>query len=342
MVMPSSKPEVADEKFMRLALVQARRGLGKTHPNPTVGAVIVKGGRVVSSGWHRGAGRPHAEIEAIRAWKKPTTGATIYITLEPCSTHGRTPPCTDAIVAGKFQRVVYGATDPNPSHAGRARLILQQANIRVTDSVLARECSDLNVDWNKWIVTGMPYVIAKAALTLDGRIDSHPESRWISNDRSRRNAMKLRSRVGAIIVGAGTVRADNPHLTVRGIARALQPWRAVISRSGQLPPDSNLLTDVHRERTLIYSNLKSALRDLGKRGVVSALIEGGGEILGQAFDRALVDEVRFYLAPVLTGGKVSAVGGLGVARNVDAVRLESASYERFGNDVCLSGRVIKT
>jgi len=339
--MRDTKPTTADEKFMRLALTQARKGLGKTHPNPAVGAVIVKGKRVVASGWHRGAGRPHAEIEAIRAYKKSTAGATIYITLEPCSTHGRTPPCTEAIVAGKFARVVYGATDPNPKHAGRARRILQKAGLEVTEGVLGTECTHLNADWNKWIVTGHPYVIAKAGLTLDGRISSHPESRWITNERSRRDAMKLRSRVGAILVGAGTVREDDPHLTIRGITGATQPWRVVVCRSGQLPARAKLFTDEHKDKTLVFASLKTALRQLGKLGVVCVLIEGGGQILGEAFDRSLVDEVCFYLAPLMAGGPTPAVAGLGVGRNEDAIRLASVHYRRFGNDVRMSGSVLK-
>ncbi len=334
------KPEVADEKFMHLALAQARKGVGSTHPNPAVGAVVVRSGRVVASGWHRGAGRPHAEIEAIRSYGRSTSGATIYITLEPCSTHGRTPPCTDAIISGQFKRVVYGATDPNPSHVGRARRILQKAGIEVTAGVLGQECTDLNTDWNKWIVEGVPYVIAKAGMTLDGRIGSHPESRWITNERSRRNAMKIRARVGAIIVGAETVRVDNPLLTIRGI-KAPQPWRVVISRSGDLPPEAHLFTDEHREKTLVFSNLKIALRDLGRRGVVSALIEGGGQLLGEAFDKQLVDEVSFYLAPSLIGGTTPAVGARGVGRNADALKLDRVTYERFGSDVCLRGRLLK-
>lgn len=325
---------------MRLALAQARKGLGRTHPNPAVGAVIVRSGRVVASGWHRGAGRPHAEIEAIRAYGRSTAGATIYITLEPCSTHGRTPPCTDAIISGQFKRVVYGATDPNPDHVGRARRILQKDGIDVTEGILAQECTDMNADWNKWIVEGIPYVIAKAGMTLDGRIGSHPASRWITNDRSRRDAMKTRARVGAILVGAETVRVDNPLLTIRGL-KAHQPWRVVISRSGNLPTTAHLFTDEHRERTLVFSSLKAALRDLGRRGVVSVLIEGGGQLLGEAFDKQLVDEVSFYLAPIITGGSTPAVGGRGAGQNADALKLERVTYERYGSDVCLRGRVLK-
>ena len=207
-----------DEEFMCEAIREAQKGAGRTHPNPAVGAVIVARGRIVSRGWHRGAGHLHAEVEAMRKAKQGAVrGATIYVTLEPCSTQGRTPPCTESILEAGFSRVVYGATDPNPKHAGRAKQILSGAGLEVSSGVLASRCSELNTAWNKWIATGMPYVIAKAAMTLDGRINSPPESRWISSEASRRDVMKLRSRVQAILVGGETIRADDPQLTVRGI-----------------------------------------------------------------------------------------------------------------------------
>ena len=211
-----------DEKFMRAALREARRGVGRTSPNPAVGAVIVRGGRVVARGFHRCAGMPHAEIEAMTALKNPRLGAgrRIYVTLEPCSTHGRTPPCVEAIVRGGFARVVIGAIDPNPAHAGRGGELLRGAGIEVKTGVLEDECRELNVAFNKWIVTGLPFVIAKAALSLDGRLTRPPgEGQWLSNAASRADAHRLRASVDAILVGAGTVRADNPRLTVRACRR---------------------------------------------------------------------------------------------------------------------------
>lgn len=328
---------------MRAALREARKGLGATHPNPTVGAVIVAGGKIVARGWHHGAGQPHAEIEALRAMKKPPQGATLYVTLEPCSTHGRTPPCTEAITSAGIRRVVYGATDPNPSHAGRAFALLTSAGVRVTAGVLEKECAALNTHWNKWIATGLPYVIAKAALTLDGRISSHPESRWISNERSRRDAMELRANVQAVLVGGGTVRADNPRLTVRGLPVREQPWRVVWTKEGHLPRNASLFTDEHQERTLVIKGcpLRSALKQLASRGVASLLIEGGGRTLGEAFDKGLVDEARFYLAPLMAGGPTPAVGGSGAASTAKAWRLADATFRRLGNDVCLRGQVVR-
>jgi len=332
-----------DEKFMRLALAEARRGAGRTHPNPAVGAVVVQGGRVRARGWHRGAGQPHAEIEALRALKGPAKGATLYVTLEPCSTHGRTPPCTDAIIAAGFSRVVFGATDPNPAHAGRAVPILRAAGVAVTTGILADACAALNTGWNKWIVTGLPHVIAKAGMTLDGRINSPPEQRWITSEASRRDAMKLRARAQAILVGGETVRTDDPQLTVRGIAVSPQPWRVVWTKSGRLPARAKIFTDADKDRTLVFekTSLAAVLRVLGREGVETVLIEGGARVLGEAFDRGLVDEVCFYLAPVLSGGAVPVTGGKGAGSPAEGWRLNGVEYRRIGNDVRMNGMIAK-
>jgi diaminohydroxyphosphoribosylaminopyrimidine deaminase/5-amino-6-(5-phosphoribosylamino)uracil reductase len=329
---------------MQAARDEAARGVGRTHPNPAVGAVIVKARRILARGWHRAAGGPHAEIEALRALKNPTAarGATIYITLEPCSTHGRTPPCTDAIIAAGIARVVYGARDPNPLHAGRADRILKKAGIRVSRGVLSNECESLNEGWNKWIATGLPLVIAKAGMTLDGRLASPPGQRWITSEAARQDAMRLRAGCGAILVGGETVRVDNPKLTIRGIPGVPQPWRVVWSRSGKLPSGCHLLTDAHRKRTLVFKGLplQEVLKALGDRGVEKVLIEGGGRTLGEAFDRDLVDRIVFYIAPLLTGGAVPAIGGTGVGSNADARRLTEVTYETVGPDLKVSARVL--
>lgn len=329
---------------MRAALEEARKGLGRTSPNPAVGAVIVKGRRILARGFHRAAGKPHAEIKAIRALPSSAhaRGATLYVTLEPCSTSGRTPPCTDAILRREFKRVVYGATDPNPAHAGRADAILKVAGIAVTPGVLAVECAKLNAAWNHWIVTGRPYVIAKCGMSLDGRISSHPEARWLTSPASRQDAMALRASVDAILVGGGTVRADNPKLTIRGIAGARQPWRVVLSRSGRLPAAAHLFTDRHRDRTLVFQKetLANVLAALGRMDVTSVLIEGGGRTLGEAFDAKLVNEVAIYMAPQLLGGPVPAVSGLGVGSNEEALRLRDVSYLRIGDDVRIHGVIV--
>lgn len=332
---------VKDEATMKIALREAAKGTGHTSPNPAVGAVIVVRGKVIGRGWHRRAGLPHAEIEALKKAGN-ARGATIYVTLEPCSTHGRTPPCVDAIIAAGIKRVVIGAMDPNPKHAGRAVKILKKAGIAVTTGVLEEECRLLNNAFNKWIVTKMPYVYAKCGMSLDGRIARAPgEGQWITSPASRQHAQKLRARVDAILIGAGTLRADNPQLTVRGIRGAKQPWRVVLTRSGKLPRMAHLFTDAYKSKTLVYQNktLRAVLRDLGKKEITSVLIEGGGDVLGQAFDARLVDEAHFYIAPLLIGGPKISVAGLGAGSNAKAARIKNPRYQKIGGDLYVSGEV---
>ena len=341
--MSARSQPVGNDALMRAALAEARKGQGKTGPNPAVGAVISKNGKILSLGWHRGAGKPHAEIEALRNLKNPSLarGATLHVTLEPCSTHGRTPPCTEAIIQAGFTRVVFGATDPNPKHAGRAKEILEEAGIQTLLGVLGEECALLNRAWNKWIATGLPYVTAKTGMSLDARIASPPDRRWITSEAARRDAMRLRAECGAVLVGAETVRTDNPQLTIRGLRVKEQPLRAVWSRSGQIPSNCHLLTDEHRDRTIIYKgkSLAAVLQDLGKRGVQHVLIEGGGKTLGEALDRRLIDRIVFYIAPVLLGGPTPALGGHGVPSNESALHLNNPTYRRIGPDLRVEGEV---
>ena len=322
---------------MRLAIREARKGIGKTAPNPAVGAILVRNGKVISKGWHRAAGRPHAEIDALGK-VSDAAGCTLYVTLEPCSSHGRTPPCTEAIIHAGISRVVFGATDPNPAHAGRATKILKKAGVEVSTGVLGDQCSELNSAWNKWISTGLPFVTAKAGMSLDGRIASFPGRRWITSEAARADAMKLRAGCDAILVGAETVRIDNPHLTTRGVSKGRQPWRVVWSRSGEIPPESKILTDEFRDRTLVFKgkSLLSVLRDLGRRGVQHVLIEGGGQTHGEAFDRGLVDRVVFYVAPVLLGGNTPAVGG----RGKNNIQLAKPDYKKIGADLRIEAEVL--
>jgi len=232
----------SDGKFMQAAIAEAKKGLGATAPNPAVGAVIVKNGRVVARGYHAFVGGPHAEIAALAALKRPADalGATLYVTLEPCSTPGRTGACTDTIIRAGFARVVYGATDPNPCHAGRARGIMRSAGIRVKTAVSARECAALNTAWNKWVATGLPYVTLKVAMSKDGYITAPPPRHWITSPAARRDAMRLRAACDAVLVGGETIRADNPRLTVRGIRVKKQPLRVVWCRSRPLPRDARI------------------------------------------------------------------------------------------------------
>ena len=333
---------------MRLALREAEKGAGRTSPNPAVGAVIVRGGRVLARGYHHAAGQPHAEIEALRALRRPgdARGATICVTLEPCSTHGRTPPCTDAILRAGLARVVVGATDPNLRHAGGGLRRLEEAGVEVRAGVLGEECRRLNRAFNRWIVTGRPWVIAKAALTLDGRLTRPPgEDRWLSAPRTRAHAHRQRAQVDAILIGAGTLRADNPRLTVRGVrdaAPARQPWRVVLTRSGDLPPDAHLFTDEWKERTLVFRDqpLVEVLAELGRRQVTSVLIEGGGQVLGQAFEGGLVDAVQIYFTPWVSGGPHLAVAGV-VAASLPGSGDCEGRFERLGADVLFTGEMTR-
>src|SRR6266404_9364277 len=330
-----------DEKFMRAALVEAKKALGWTSPNPAVGAVLVIDNRVVAKGHHREAGGAHGEIDCLRDFGAPIPAqATLYVTLEPCSTAGRTAPCTDAIIKAGLKNVVIGATDLNPRHSGRGIVELRKAGVGVRDGILAEECTRLNEAFNKWIVTGQPFVIAKCGMSLDGRLTRPPgESRWITGRDARRHAHQLRARVDAVLVGAETVRADNPRLTVRGVRRARQPWRVVLTRSGNLPRPAHLFSDRFASRTLICrgKSLATVLKNLGKRGITSVLIEGGGEVLGQALDACLIDKVQLYLGPILTGGPVIAFPGRGAENTANAMRLRCVSYRRIRQTICITG-----
>src|SRR6266571_2158889 len=324
------------EKFMRAALNEAKRALGQTSPNPAVGAVLVINDRIVAKGHHREAGRDHAEIECLRNFgRRVPQRATLYITLEPCSTAGRTAPCTDAILNAGIKNVVVGTIDVNPRHSGKGIMQLRNAGVKVREGILADECTRLNEAFNKWIISGRPFVIAKCGMSLDGRLTRRAaEHRWITGPFARR-----RAHVDAVLVGAETVRADNPRLTVRNVRRARQPWRVVVTRSGNLPRPAHLFSDRFASRTLIYrgKSLAAVLKNLGKRGITSVLIEGGGEVLGQALDARLIDKVQLYLGPILSGGPVIAFPGRGAENTGNALHLQRVSYRRIGQNVCITG-----
>ncbi len=326
---------------MRVALGEARRAIGLTSPNPAVGAVLVVGSRIVARGHHQQAGGPHAEIECLREMTGAIPkNATLYVTLEPCSTAGRTPPCIDEIIKARVKNVVIGALDVNPRHAGRGIELLRNAGIKVRIGVLAGECAALNESFNKWIATGRPFVIAKCGMSLDGRLTRPPgESQWITNAAARHHAHELRANVDAILVGAETVRTDNPRLTVRGLRGKKQPLRVVLSRSGRLPRQAHVFNDRFAKQTVVYrsSSLDAVLKDLGRKNVTSVLIEGGGEILGQALDQQLIDKVQLYFGPIFAGGPVFAFSGRGVGSTAAAARLSRISYRKIGNAVCVTG-----
>lgn len=330
-----------DAAWMARALEEGARGLGKTSPNPAVGAVLVRGGELIGCGWHRKAGQPHAEVEAIRSARQDPKGATLYVTLEPCSTTGRTPPCVEAIVKAGIKRVVFGIVDPNPAHSGKGLEVLRQSGIQVTGPVLEEKAADLIRYFSRWIVSGLPYVIAKTGMTLDGRITPARGAGWITGEQAREDVQRLRSEVDAILVGGETIRVDNPRLTLRGIYAAgrEQPLRVVVTRSGNLPQTARVFTDEHRGRTRVFhvEHLGEVLHSLGQSGVCSVLLECGGRLMGEAFQRELVDEVCFYVAPRIGGGTRRAVESEGFE-----VALDEMKVSRFGPDLQIRAKTKRT
>lgn len=361
--------------FMRRAIEVARRGWGDTHPNPLVGAVIVERGEIVAEGHHAKAGEAHAEINALRALgRKPRAGAVLYVTLEPCCTHGRTPPCTDAIVDAGITRVVIGATDPNPAHAGKGFDVLRAGGVEVTTGVLAAECEDLNLIFNHWIATGRPLLAAKAGVTLDGKVATRlGESRWITGEAARADGHRWRRYFPAIAVGAGTLRADNPRLTARLGGTEWCPVRFVFDgllRSVLDKAMPNLYTDEFRERTIVVTTThggmgyvrklaamgvrawvlgsnspKVAFSDFRQRcaeeGIPGVFFEGGAQVLSELLQARELDYLFSYQAPVLLAdekGK-TVFRGLRTEHLAQAVRLEKVRHETHGDDVLTRGFV---
>ena len=300
----------SDDFFMARAIELAMKGKGHTRPNPAVGAVIVKGGRIIGEGWHKRAGGDHAEVAAIKnALENGATtleGATIYVTLEPCSRPGRVGACTDAIKAAGLSEAVYAVSDPNPVNADRAAKVLLASGVKCRKAscsiAIIAEAEELVADFAKHVTTGMPYVTVKIAMTLDGKIcDFKGDAKWISSADARRRTGLLRERVDAIMVGAHTVRMDNPSLLSHG-AENPDLIRVVVSRSGDLPRDAQIFTD-GKNRTLVFDDARGALEELGKMGVTSVLCEGGFELASYLALEGLVDRWIAVLAPKVIGKK---------------------------------------
>ncbi len=318
---------------MLRALALARRGLYGAHPNPLVGAVLARGGRIIGEGWHREFGRAHAEINAIRSAKEPVKGATLYVTLEPCSTQGKTGPCTASIIAAGIKRVVIGAADPNPANAGKAARILRAAGIEVSSGVLAAAARGLNPAFNKFMRTGLPYITLKAAQSADGKIADHAgRSRWISSPQSRAYAHRLRAQADAVLAGINTVRADDPLLNVRGVRVARQPAVVVLDSGLNIPPKARVFQN---ERVIIAAargaaparikklrrdnvsilllppgrhggvDLNALLAELGRLGIAHILVEGGGRVLGSFISEGLFDRFMLFCSPLIIGGERS-------------------------------------
>jgi diaminohydroxyphosphoribosylaminopyrimidine deaminase/5-amino-6-(5-phosphoribosylamino)uracil reductase len=313
---------------MRLALAEAEKGRGRTHPNPAVGALVVRQGKVIARGHHEKAGLPHAEVNALGAAGERARGADVYVTLEPCNHLGRTPPCTQALIAAGVRRVFYGSRDPNPLVEGHGADRLRRARVEVRGGILEEDCDRSNEAWFKFITRGLPWVVLKAAITLDGKLALRPgRPSTISSLASQRLVHRWRDGLDAVMVGAGTVRADDPRLTVRGVPGGRNPLRVVL---GTIPRRARMRRQPGE--TLAESGpLRAVLRRLARRGITSVLVEGGAAVHGEFLKTGLWDELRLFVAPKIFGK--GALSWAGLSAPVEGLSIESV--QRLGVDVLL-------
>ena len=356
---------------MEKALMLARRGLGKTSPNPMVGALVAKEGKILGAGYHRRYGGAHAEVTALRNAKGDVKGASMYVTLEPCCHHGWTPPCVDAIVGAGINRVVIGTPDPNPRVNGKGIQILRDSGIHVKVGVLGERCRELNEAYFKYIQTGIPFVTLKFAQSLDGRIATKTgNSRWISSPETLRLAHKLRSVHDGVLVGVGTVLVDDPSLTVR-LVKGKNPQRVIVDGRLRIPLKAKVLNDEAVDKTTIVTtegaNRKKAqslkhlgaeilwaaknyrgevdmndlLEKLGRMGVTSVLVEGGSQIITSFLRERLADKIVLVVAPKLIGEGIEAVGNLEIRDLREALRISRMKTRRLGDDIVIEGYLQK-
>ncbi len=358
-----------DEDYLKLALRLAKQGRGKVSPNPMVGAVIVKDNLIVGQGYHKIFGKEHAEVNALNAAVDNVVGATLYVNLEPCSHFGKQPPCVDRILAAGIKRVVVGMSDPNPLVNGKGIQKLRENGIEVKVGVVEDLCRQLNEAYLKHITTGLPFTTLKIAQTLDGRIAaSNGRSQWISGERSRRLVHKMRSQNDAVLVGVGTVLADNPHLTVR-LSRGVSPKRVVVDSRLRIPLHSHLLTDKLAEKTIIATtawasknkikriehlgatvwvlkansekrvHLPALWTRLGKEGIASVLVEGGSRIATAVLKNKLADKIQIFLAPKILGDGLCAIDNLGINSLTQAILLNDLQTRKLDRDVLITARL---
>lgn len=355
-----------DERYMKRALELADRAKGHTAPNPLVGAVIVKDGRIIGEGYHHKAGEPHAEVNAVESAEESVKGATIYVTLEPCSHYGKTPPCADLIIRSGFNRVVIAAVDPNPLVAGRGIKRIRDAGIEVEVGVCDKESMKLNEVFNYFIITQRPFVHMKYAMTLDGKIATETgQSKWISSEASREHAHTLRGELSGIMVGIGTVLKDNPQLSCR-VPGYPNPVRIVVDSQLRIPLDSAVTANQNEAKTIILTtsfaaeeklaalehmgvdvikvkatekrvDLYEAMNVLGKKGIDSILLEGGGQLNASALEADIVNKLTVYIAPKLVGGEkaVAPVMGKGVQHMSDAYQFKDVQTYQIGEDIVI-------
>jgi diaminohydroxyphosphoribosylaminopyrimidine deaminase/5-amino-6-(5-phosphoribosylamino)uracil reductase len=360
-----------DDQWMMKAIELAKKGQGYVNPNPKVGAVIVKNGKVIGEGYHKIFGQAHAEMNAINSVKGTCKGAVIYVTLEPCFHYGKTPPCVDAIIREKFKRVVIGMKDPNPNVAGKSIQKLKEKGISVTVGVLESECRKLNPGFLKLVNEKKPYIVMKTAMTLDGKIATvSGESRWITGGESRKKVHELRHELQGIMVGINTVLRDNPMLTARREKESCQPVRIVVDSCGKIPLDSNIVQSATEYNTIVITterikteklhlltdfgvtveqvktvegrvDINDMIMRLGELSINSILQEGGGTLNDSMLRSGNVDEVICFISPKIFGGKLAKtpVEGTGVSGIEEAYQLEKISFELVGEDLCVKGMV---
>lgn len=356
-----------DPLFMKYAIELSKRARGKTLPNPMVGAVIVKDGKIVGTGYHRRAGGPHAEVYAIRSAGKKTRGATLYVTLEPCCHYGRTPPCTDLIIESGIQSVVIAMVDPNPLVSGKGIKELKSAGIEVKTGVLEEEVKKLNEVFIKNVTKKMPYVIFKEALTLDGRTaTSTGDSKWISSEKSRKFVHRLRSEVDGVMVGVGTVIIDNPSLTTHGIGK-VEPLRIIVDSKLKIPLTSRVLNDKWRDKTLIATidnaprqkireieskgarvirvksdknlvDLRELMKTLYRLNIYRLLVEGGPILSGALLRNKLIDRFIFIISPKIIGEGRGVFEGFGLSSMRYAKKLKDVIIRKSCEDIIIDGR----
>jgi diaminohydroxyphosphoribosylaminopyrimidine deaminase/5-amino-6-(5-phosphoribosylamino)uracil reductase len=362
---------VMDEFYMKRALRLARRGEAWVSPNPMVGAVIVKRGRIIGEGYHQKFGGNHAEINAINQVTEPIKGATIYINLEPCTHHGKTPPCIESIIGAKPARVVIGTPDANPIVTGKGIEAFKRHGIKTTVGVLEKSCKELNERFFKFMRTGIPFVTLKFAQSIDGRIaTASGHSRWISSEQSLKFAHALRSHHDAVLVGSGTLSKDDPELTVR-LSRGRNPLRVVVDSHLRISPDARILKDQDKARTIVATtnyadrekrarltdlgvevlavdtdkdrrvDLMRLLMELGKRNISSVLVEGGADIITSMLVEQLPDRVVIIIAPKIVGKGLEAIGDLGIKNINESLRLAYRKVRRLGDDLIIDGRIEK-
>lgn len=358
---------MTDEDYMREALSLAKNGMGRTSPNPMVGAVVVKDLKIVGKGFHKKAGEPHAEIYALNEAGEKAEGGTLYVTLEPCAHFGRTGPCADAVIKAKISRIVVAMLDPNPKVAGKGIKKLEEAGIEVTLGTLEDEAKKLNEVFCKWITTGIPFVNLKIAMTLDGKIATKTgESKWITGEKSRAKSHELRNITDGIIVGINTVIADNPNLTTRlENTNCKNPIRIILDSNAKIPLNSKVLTDTQAKTIVVAAesadidklnaikntvaevlicgkervDIKKLLKVLGEREITSLLVEGGGEVHYSFVEQKLFDRVYAFIAPKILGGREShlAVAGVGFDSLSEAALLDNIEVQKLGADILITG-----